>query len=84
MNRLKKSAILTTFFLLPSQLTDVLFAELPRVRIDRQQRTRKTIWEPPQPTLHEEVEDENGTISFNNQSNQHIELNSTLRNGLGE
>jgi len=60
------------------QLADVFFADLPRIRLDRRPRSRKTIWEP-QPTLHEEVEDEN---AYNNASN--IELNTTLQSCLGE
>lgn len=45
------------------QLTDVFFAELPRIRLDRRfdrPRSRKTIWEPHPNIIHEENEDENG------------------------
>ena len=53
-------------------MADDFFAELPRIRLDRKPRSRKTIW-----TVHEEAEDEIAASS-------HIELNTTLQSVLGK
>lgn len=57
-------------------LTDILFAELPRVRLDHppNQQQMKTIWEAPHhPTLQEEPEEE---------LEHHIQHNTTLRSSI--
>ncbi|XP_055695811.1 ras GTPase-activating protein raskol isoform X2 [Lutzomyia longipalpis] len=57
------------------KLTDSIFAELPRVRLDHQKRTScRSQWQGP-PTVEEEPEDGVGDISF---CDQMIELNTTL------
>lgn len=65
-----------------SQLADVFFAELPRIRLDGRAndrpRSRKAIWEPSPQTIHEEAEDE---MVFNSSN---MELNTALQNCLGE
>ncbi|XP_065087425.1 ras GTPase-activating protein raskol isoform X3 [Ochlerotatus camptorhynchus] len=55
-------------------LTDVLFAELPRVRLDQPPKQQmNTIWEAAHPTLQEEPEEE---------SEHHIHHNTSLRSAL--
>ncbi|XP_058461787.1 ras GTPase-activating protein raskol isoform X3 [Malaya genurostris] len=57
-------------------LTDILFAELPRVRLDQPPKHQmKTIWETCHPTLQEEPEEEH---------EQYIQLNTTLRSATGK
>uniref|UniRef100_W8BIA5 Putative Ras GTPase-activating protein n=1 Tax=Ceratitis capitata TaxID=7213 RepID=W8BIA5_CERCA len=57
-------------------LTDVLFNEYPRVRLDRVRRPAKSLWDGP-PTLPEEPEDSD-TCPMD------IALNTTLYSELGE
>ncbi|XP_059619609.1 ras GTPase-activating protein raskol isoform X2 [Phlebotomus argentipes] len=61
------------------KLTDSIFAELPRVRLDHQKRsTCKSQWQGP-PTVEEEPEDGVGDINF---CGQMIDLNTTLDGNL--
>ncbi|XP_021709813.1 probable Ras GTPase-activating protein isoform X3 [Aedes aegypti] len=57
-------------------LTDVLFAELPRVRLDQPPKLQnmKTIWETAHPTLQEEPEEDG--------AEHHIQHNTSLRSAL--
>lgn len=58
-------------------LTDVLFAELPRVRLDQPPKHQmKTIWETAHPTLQEEPEEDG--------AEHHIQHNTSLRSALGK
>lgn len=58
-------------------LTDVLFAELPRVRLDQPPKQQmNTIWEGSHPTLQEEPDEES--------EQHHIHQNTSLRSALGE
>ncbi|XP_062555047.1 ras GTPase-activating protein raskol isoform X2 [Armigeres subalbatus] len=66
---------LSIFPLTPKKLTDVLFAELPRVRLDQPPKHQmKTIWESAHPTLQEEPEEDAGE--------HHIQHNTSLRSAL--
>ncbi|XP_037931903.1 ras GTPase-activating protein raskol-like [Teleopsis dalmanni] len=58
------------------ELTDVLFNEYPRVRLDRARRPAKVLWDGP-PTLPEEPEDSD-TCPMD------IALNTTLYSELGK
>lgn len=61
------------------QLTDILFSDFPRVRLDRTSKANfRTYWEAP-PTVHEEPED--GECMSNS---DHIGINTTLGGTLGE
>lgn len=63
-----------------SQLTDIFFADLPRVRLDRVRRPMK-----PAPTLREVPEEnENFCESQQQQQMEQLELNTTLGSTLGE
>nr|XP_029724230.1 probable Ras GTPase-activating protein isoform X3 [Aedes albopictus] len=58
-----------------AKLTDVLFAELPRVRLDQPPKHQmKTIWETAHPTLQEEPEEDG--------AEHHIQHNTSLRSAL--
>lgn len=70
-------------------LTDILFAELPRVRLDQPPKhdAMKTIWEAAHPTLQEEPEEEleyHTSHNHSSYSHMHTQLNTTLRSGIGE
>ncbi len=74
-----------TNFLVSSfhQLTDILFAELPRVRLDRVRRPAKSIFDT-HSTLRE-VPEESDNQGDNYADIQHnIDLNTTLGSALGE
>lgn len=70
------------------QLTDVMFAELPRVRLDGAHRTNQFLFDA-HPTLCEVPEECEGYMDpedhFDQQSfQQRLELNTTLNSPLGE
>lgn len=72
------------------QLTDMLFAELPRVRLDRIRRPNKFLFDA-HPTLSEVPEECEGylddgldEISHSSDFQQRLELNTTLISPLGE
>lgn len=71
--------ICTTFL----QLTDILFAELPRVRLDRVRRPAKSIFDT-HSTLREvpEESDNQGDNYADTQLN--LDLNTTLGSALGK
>lgn len=69
------------------QLTDMLFAELPRVRLDRIRRPTKFLFDAP-PTLSEVPEECEGYLEDQSQYiddfQQRLDLNTTLNSPLGK
>lgn len=70
------------------QLTDVLFAELPRVRLDRIRRPSKFLFDA-HPTLSEVPEEcegylDGGTDDISQSSDFRLDLNTTLTSPLGK
>lgn len=61
-------------------MTDILFAELPRVRLDRVRRPAKSIFDT---TLREVPEESDNQGDNYADTQQHIELNTTLGSALG-
>lgn len=78
------------FIPIQHQLTDVMFAELPRVRLDGAHRTNKFLFDA-HPTLCEVPEECEGYLDASNTEDfdqqdfqQRLELNTTLISPLGE
>lgn len=62
----------------------MLFADLPRIRLDKVNRTKVLqFWEAP-PTLQEEPEDGDETNNASSYSGENIQLNMTLQNMQGK
>lgn len=79
------------FYYMQMQLTDVMFAELPRVRLDGVHRTNQFLFDA-HPTLCEVPEECEGYLDSSNPEDhfdqhdfqQRLELNTTLTSPLGE
>lgn len=66
-----------------SQLGDVCYEDIPRVRLDRVRRPAKALWDGP-PTLAEENEDSDTCLGNGMNGLNDIVLNTTLYNDLGK